>query len=486
MRKSGAHAEQNEALQPTRGTAAARRETSAGSAVPPPLTADALRASQRGAGNAAVAAMIARRVRPTPAPERPDHGVNEVLGSAGKPLAAPVRQDMESRFDTDFSDVRLHTGAAAARSASAIGARAYTSGSHVVLGAGGGDMHTLAHELTHVVQQRQGPVSGTDQGHGLKVSDPSDKFERAAEENAHRVMRRPARHTPGEEHSADTTPPVQRAEAEAVQQRAGAVAIQRAKDDTMGAGIASGLGQYGAQIAELAGAVGTTTENVVNALLDPAYNPMGAYDIDPQILDENLKDPIQYASCFPTAHDLFPVLTDPAQTAPTLGPNPERAGSLEEFQAAVQTLVAAIQESWNAGTEAVFRIEYAGHGFTLVIRRAGDGQGHIELIESLAHAAGITPSLQAPAFDLNHVLEALVLMAHPGVEDRVRGAGMLGWNAHALYLGDPSPTEQERFPETRMRWWRLPLSASAAGNWFNQFRLRFNYVAQVYGTTQLT
>jgi hypothetical protein len=36
-----------------------------------------------------------------------------------------------------------------------------------------------------------------------------------------------------------------------------------------------------------------------------------------------------------------------------------------------------------------------------------------------------------------------------------------------------------------MRWWRLPLSASAGDNWFNQFKLRFNYVAQVYRTTQL-
>ncbi|WP_203690132.1 DUF4157 domain-containing protein [Streptomyces sp. SID12488] len=191
MRKSGAHAEQNEAAQPTRGTPAARRETSAGSAVPRPLTADALRSAQGGAGNTAVTAMIARRARPTPAPEQLDHGVDEVLGSAGKPLAAPVRQDMESRFDTDFSDVRLHTGSAAARSARAIGARAYTSGSHVVLGAGGGDKHTLAHELTHVVQQRNGPVSGTDHGHGLKVSDPSDKFERAAEANARKVMSGP-------------------------------------------------------------------------------------------------------------------------------------------------------------------------------------------------------------------------------------------------------------------------------------------------------
>nr|WP_257585954.1 MULTISPECIES: DUF4157 domain-containing protein [unclassified Streptomyces] len=162
--------------------------------MPPPLTAAALRAAQRGAGNAAVTAMVARRAHPSAAPAGPapaDTGVQDVLRSAGKPLTAPVRQEMEARFGTDFSDVRLHTGLAAAGSARAIGARAYTAGSHVVLGAGGDDKHTLAHELTHVVQQRTGPVSGSDTGHGFAVSDPGDRFERAAEANAHKVMSGP-------------------------------------------------------------------------------------------------------------------------------------------------------------------------------------------------------------------------------------------------------------------------------------------------------
>ncbi|MFJ8922337.1 DUF4157 domain-containing protein [Streptomyces sp. NPDC102415] len=192
MRTTGTHAEQHEDRQATRGPARQEtQETSGAPDVPPPLTADALRAAQHGAGNAAVTAMIARRARPVPVVEQ-DHGVDEVLHSSGKPLPTGVRQDMESRFGTDFSDVRLHTGAGASRSARAIGARAYTSGSHVVLGAGGGDKHTLAHELTHVVQQRQGPVSGTDQGSGLRLSDPSDRFEQAAEANARRVLSGPA------------------------------------------------------------------------------------------------------------------------------------------------------------------------------------------------------------------------------------------------------------------------------------------------------
>ncbi|MER7167210.1 DUF4157 domain-containing protein [Micromonospora sp. NPDC000207] len=114
--------------------------------------------------------------------------VASVLGSGGRPLDDSTRTDMESRLGADFSDVRIHDDAAARESATGVGARAYTSGNHVVIGAGGGDRHTLAHELTHVIQQRLGPVAGTDDGSGLRVSDPGDRFEREAEANAHRAL----------------------------------------------------------------------------------------------------------------------------------------------------------------------------------------------------------------------------------------------------------------------------------------------------------
>ncbi|WP_299538629.1 DUF4157 domain-containing protein [uncultured Streptomyces sp.] len=117
--------------------------------------------------------------------------VHDVLRGAGRPLDRSTRADMESRLDADFSDVRVHDDRSAGQSASEVGARAYTSGSHVVLGDGGKDKETLAHELTHVLQQRQGPVSGTDNGAGLRVSDPSDRFEREAAANARRVMSAP-------------------------------------------------------------------------------------------------------------------------------------------------------------------------------------------------------------------------------------------------------------------------------------------------------
>ncbi|MFE3068501.1 DUF4157 domain-containing protein [Streptomyces sp. NPDC059247] len=118
--------------------------------------------------------------------------VHDVLRAPGRSLDETTRMDMEARLGADFSDVRIHDGSAARESAAEVGARAYTSGSHVVIGEGGGDRHTLAHELTHVIQQRQGPVAGTDNGDGLSVSDPSDRFEREAEANAHDVLRGPA------------------------------------------------------------------------------------------------------------------------------------------------------------------------------------------------------------------------------------------------------------------------------------------------------
>ncbi|MFJ3964751.1 DUF4157 domain-containing protein [Streptomyces sp. NPDC090036] len=172
-----------------------------------------LMALQAGAGNAAVVQMLHRagRLRDEEqhqhsdgcGHERAEHAghagqagqpavqrstVHDVLRAPGRPMDHATRTDMEARLGADFSDVRIHEGSAARASAAEVGARAYTSGSHVVLGDGGGDKHTLAHELTHVIQQRQGPVAGTDNGAGLRVSDPSDRFEREAEANAGRVM----------------------------------------------------------------------------------------------------------------------------------------------------------------------------------------------------------------------------------------------------------------------------------------------------------
>lgn len=91
--------------------------------------------------------------------------VHAVLrSSAGRPLDPPTRAFMEQRLGHDFSRVRVHTDSQAAASANAVQARAYTVGRDIVFAAGQHrpetleGQHLLAHELTHVLQQR---ASGT-------------------------------------------------------------------------------------------------------------------------------------------------------------------------------------------------------------------------------------------------------------------------------------------------------------------------------------
>ena len=119
----------------------------------------------------------------------------DVVGKrAGQPLPPEVQADMEARFGADFSEVRIHTDARAAQSAAAVSAAAYTITNEIVFGHGSfipgspAGRHTLAHELAHVQQQRQGPVPGADAGLGVKVSDPSDSFEQEAKATASRIV----------------------------------------------------------------------------------------------------------------------------------------------------------------------------------------------------------------------------------------------------------------------------------------------------------
>jgi Domain of unknown function (DUF4157) len=146
---------------------------------------------QRTAGNAGVVQMLEE--------DRGRSPVLDVVGrGGGTALDDSTRESMESKLGADFGGVRVHTDAAASRSAEAVGANAYTVGSDIVFRSGRFDpgsatgQRTLAHELTHVVQQRQGPVDGTDAPGGIRLSDPDDRFERAAESTAGAVMSQPS------------------------------------------------------------------------------------------------------------------------------------------------------------------------------------------------------------------------------------------------------------------------------------------------------
>ncbi len=90
--------------------------------------------------------------------------VHEVLRSSGVPLDADTEAAMGRRFGEDFSRIRVHADDRAARSAAAVGARAYTVGSNVVFGAGeyqprsASGRSLLAHELAHAATQVDAPV----------------------------------------------------------------------------------------------------------------------------------------------------------------------------------------------------------------------------------------------------------------------------------------------------------------------------------------
>jgi hypothetical protein len=166
------------------GTEVARPFASAAS---PALDAATVMRLQRTAGNAGVVQMLAGDEEASP--------VHDVVGSGGgSPLDAGVRSTMESAFGTSFDGVRVHTDERASRSAESVGANAYTVGTDVVFRSGQYDpgsaagQRTIAHELAHVVQQSQGPVDGTDAAGGIRVSDPADRFERAADHSADSVM----------------------------------------------------------------------------------------------------------------------------------------------------------------------------------------------------------------------------------------------------------------------------------------------------------
>jgi hypothetical protein len=181
-------------INPESHQAPTRRKDAAESAAPEALmhgrtdvlTPSAVMHLQKTAGNATVSAALE---------EQEPSLVRDVVGSGGgSPLDRDTRGFMESRLGADFSDVRVHTDGKATESARSVQAHAYTVGNDVVFQSdkyapeSDSGQRMLAHELTHVVQQRSGPVDGTPAPGGIKVSHPSDSFEQAAESTADRVM----------------------------------------------------------------------------------------------------------------------------------------------------------------------------------------------------------------------------------------------------------------------------------------------------------
>lgn len=110
----------------------------------------------------------------------PDDNARFSLDGQGQPLPVQLQSKMEGAFGADFSAVRVHEDGRAA----SLGALAYTQGTNIHFASGQYQPDTrqgqelLGHELTHVVQQRQGRVQTTGQAKGVAINnDPALEHE---------------------------------------------------------------------------------------------------------------------------------------------------------------------------------------------------------------------------------------------------------------------------------------------------------------------
>lgn len=126
-------------------------------------------------GNATIAAHQQARAAPV------DPLAEFEAATAGVAGEVPYLSSMEVAFGEDFSAVEAHLGQGEALGR--MGARAAASGERVAFGSAQPDRELVAHELTHVVQARQGS-SGTARSDGVSHPGDADEVEAAAAADA--------------------------------------------------------------------------------------------------------------------------------------------------------------------------------------------------------------------------------------------------------------------------------------------------------------
>jgi len=123
------------------------------------------------------------------------HRLKNLFGR-GRPLPEVERKYFEPRFGHDFSKVRVHNDPESAEIAHDLHAQAFTHGHDIFFGVGQYRPDTsegrflIAHELTHVVQQRmeEMPVARENSPFEYKLSRADEGFEMEAEQAAHHVL----------------------------------------------------------------------------------------------------------------------------------------------------------------------------------------------------------------------------------------------------------------------------------------------------------
>lgn len=117
----------------------------------------------------------------------------EAASSGGSSLQRDVQSRFEDGLGADLSNVRVHTDSEADQLSRSVGATAFTTGQHIFFRAeeynpsSQEGVHLLAHEATHTVQQARGPVAGVPTQDGVFISDPSDSFEKQADQVADEI-----------------------------------------------------------------------------------------------------------------------------------------------------------------------------------------------------------------------------------------------------------------------------------------------------------
>lgn len=124
----------------------------------------------------------------------PQQATTEALRRAGSesahPVSEPLRGSIEHHLGHDLSQVKVHDGPASAHAAERVGARAYTLGNDIHMGAEAHGLPRqqldglLTHEAVHTIQQGGGPAAPSA---GLAVSSPADAAEQEAEKLANSI-----------------------------------------------------------------------------------------------------------------------------------------------------------------------------------------------------------------------------------------------------------------------------------------------------------
>lgn len=113
--------------------------------------------------NADVPTSAAQSLRNLSSPSHIAASQPSLFRTPGHPLDPSTRSLMESRFEFDFSRIRIHNDPAAHQAADRLSARAFAHGRDIAFAQGqykpssAEGQHLLAHELAHTIQQSNSP-----------------------------------------------------------------------------------------------------------------------------------------------------------------------------------------------------------------------------------------------------------------------------------------------------------------------------------------